>query len=76
MIMSDADTISNVIDQLKCDDSIQCRKARLALVKMGPIAVSSLIEATKDTNSTARWKSLKALSQIGNQQAIVTLVDH
>jgi HEAT repeat protein len=74
--MADTDTISKLIEELKCDDGIQCRKARLALVKLGSIAVPALIEGTKNTNSTVRWEALKALSQIGNQQAIDTLVDH
>jgi len=74
--MTNTDMVPDLIDQLKCDDGIQCRKARMALVKMGPMAVPALVEATKNTNSTVRWESLKALSQIGNQQAIDTLTDH
>jgi HEAT repeat protein len=74
--MAKTDRIPTLMDQLKCDDGIQNRKARLALVKLGPTAVPALIEGTKSTNSTVRWESLKALSQIGDQQSIDTLVDH
>ena len=74
--MTDINAIPTLIDELKCDDGIKCRKARLALVKLGPVAVPALVEATRSSNPTARWESLKALSQIGSQQAIDTLVGH
>ena len=67
--------IDALIEDLNCDDVITCQKARRALVAIGHEAVPYLVKALRSKKNWAHWEAAKALSQIGDPDAAVALIE-
>jgi len=55
------------IDYMRQGGSAVRKKARAALYEMGPIAVPTLIDATRDEADFIRWEAVNALGTIANE---------
>ncbi len=68
--------IKSLMDELADKDGMIRQKARESLVALGKTAVSSLIEALRNSASDqVRWEAAKALGAIGDTKSIPALVD-
>jgi len=66
----DIRVVPPLIQALGDEDGIIHQKAMEALVKLGGMAVESLIGALKHSNSAVRWRAAEILGQIGNDAAV------
>jgi HEAT repeat protein len=66
--------LNSLIDELTCDDVLQCQRARRKLVSMGRASVAALINALGSPGKQVRWEAAKALGQIGGPSAINALM--
>jgi len=68
--------IDRLISSLDCSDAIQCQKARRQLVRMGNVAVPSLIAAASNGALNRQLEAMRALGAIGGSDAIEALITH
>ncbi|MBD2177953.1 HEAT repeat domain-containing protein [Pseudanabaena sp. FACHB-1998] len=67
--------IPALLERLESDDVAVAKKAAIALGYLrSPLAISSLIEATKNPYRQIHWQAASALSWIGSSEAINALV--
>ena len=71
---SDQKRIQALVADLDDRDGFHRQEARLELVQMGEPAVSALIAALQDPSEQMRWEAAKALSEIGDPDAVPALI--
>jgi len=67
--------IDSLIDDLTCEDVIDCRRARRAFVAMGRDAVPHLVRVLRDYEGWRRWEAVKALGQVHSPESTEALVE-
>lgn len=70
-----SDDIKKLINLLSGEDGIARQKARHQLVEIGEPAIDYLIELQYSSNHQARWEAIKAIGQIGSDEAIPVLIN-
>jgi HEAT repeat protein len=66
--------IESLVANLNDKDGLRRQEARLELVEIGEAAVAALIAALHDPSEHVRWEAAKALSEIGDPQAVPALI--
>jgi HEAT repeat protein len=72
---ADPETINSLMATLNSDDGLARQQARITLIHIGTPAVEPLIKALASDNQYMHWEAAKALSQIGDPQAVDALVN-
>jgi HEAT repeat protein len=71
---ADTKTLSSLVNLLTSNDGFVRTCARNSLIKIGSAAVAALVEALASKEVLKRWESIKALSRIGDPEALNSLV--
>lgn len=66
-------SLETLIKDLNCNDGVQRKNAREAIVKSGKPAVPYLVKILSDSNDRVRWEACKALGSIKDSVAAIPL---
>ncbi|MCB0262664.1 MAG: HEAT repeat domain-containing protein [Calditrichaeota bacterium] len=66
-------SLETLIKDLNCNDGVQRKNAREAIVKTGKPAVPYLVKILSDSNDRVRWEACKALGSIKDPVAAIPL---
>lgn len=72
---TDQKTMDSLIAALSDDDGLARQQARIALTHIGLPAVEPLIKLLENDQQYVHWEAVKALSEIGDPQAVNALVN-
>ena len=68
------DEIEKLINDLNCDEYVNCQKARRELVAIGSAVVPRLVQELSNSKYQVRWEVTKALGQIADKSSAEALV--